>query len=145
MWNNIITQYKLWKTLHVYPSIRARNIKAWNKIGEKRTTREHRYTWYTQYGLCPCEGLHLALFWKIDLWDYMESSHMHHINLHHPIMSQSCVYKWHVQHVMCDEVQSTHTQKGLLYLSYIPRDMDYITYHNTCGINEFTPLYIENG
>ena len=45
---------------------------------------------------------------------------------------------------MCDELQSTHTQNGLLHLSYIPRDLDYNTSHNTCGINEFPPLYIEN-
>ena len=83
---------------------------------------------------------------KIDLQDYMTSSHMHHIKLQYPIMSQSCVYKWHTQHVVCDELQSTHTQKGLLHLSYIIRiGLDYNTSHNTCGINEFPPLYIENG
>ena len=85
-----------------------------------------------------------SIILKIDLQDYMASSHMHHIKLHHPIMSQSCVYKWHT-HVMCDELQSTHTQKDLLHLSYIPRDWDYNTSHNTCGINEFPPLYIDNG
>ena len=46
---------------------------------------------------------------------------------------------------MCDELQSTHAQNGLLHLSYIPRGLDYNTSHNTCGINEFPPLYIENG
>ena len=46
---------------------------------------------------------------------------------------------------MCDELQSTHTQKGLLHLSYIPRDLDYNTSHNTSGINEFPPIRIENG
>ena len=46
---------------------------------------------------------------------------------------------------MCDELQSTHTQKGLLHLSYIPRDLDYNASHNTFMINEFPPLYIENG
>ena len=86
-----------------------------------------------------------SIILEIDLQYYMASSHMHHIKLHHPIMSQSCVYKWHTQHVMCDELQSTHTQKGLLHLSYIPRDLDYSTSHNTYGRNEFTPLYIENG
>ena len=40
--------------------------------------------------------------------------------------------------------KSTHTQKGLLHLSYIPRGLDYNTSNNTCGINEFPPLYIEN-
>ena len=72
-----------------------------------------------------------SIILKIDLRNYMASSHMHHIKIHHPIMSQSCVYKWHTQHVMCDELQSTHTQKGLLHLSYIPRDLDYNTSHNT--------------
>ena len=56
-----------------------------------------------------------------------------------------CVQMTYTQHVMCDELQSTHTQKGLLHLSYIPRDLDYNTSHNTCGIHEFAPLYIENG
>ena len=46
---------------------------------------------------------------------------------------------------MCDELQSTQTQKGLLHLSYIPRDLDYNTSHNTSGINEFPPICIENG
>ena len=86
-----------------------------------------------------------SILLKIDLQDYMESSHTHHIKLHHPIMSQTCVYKRHTQHLMCDELQSTHTQKGLLHLSFIQRDLDCNTSHNTCGINEFPPLYIENG
>ena len=46
---------------------------------------------------------------------------------------------------MCDELQSTHTQKGLLHHSYIPRDLDYNISHNTCEINEFPTHYIENG
>ena len=46
---------------------------------------------------------------------------------------------------MYDELQSTHIQKGLIHLSYIPRDLDYNTSHNTYGINEFPTLYIENG
>ena len=86
-----------------------------------------------------------SIILKIDLQDYMASSHMHHINLHHRIMSQSCVHKWHTQHVMCDELQSTHTQKGILHLSYIRRDLDYNTSHNKCGINDFPHIYIENG
>ena len=46
--------------------------------------------------------------------------------------------------IMC--VQMTYTyQKGLLHLSYIPRDLDYNISHNTCEINEFPPLYIQNG
>ena len=32
-------------------------------------------------------------YYEIDLKDYMASSHMHHIKLHSPIMSQSCVCK----------------------------------------------------
>ena len=36
---------------------------------------------------------YIFIILKIDLQDYMTFSHMHHIKLHHPIMSQSCVYK----------------------------------------------------
>ena len=36
-------------------------------------------------------------------------------------------------------------QRGLLHLSYILRGLDYNTSHNTRGINEFPPLYIDNG
>ena len=36
-------------------------------------------------------------------------------------------------------------KKGLLHLCYIPRYLGYNTSHNTCGINEFLPLYIEIG
>ena len=46
---------------------------------------------------------------------------------------------------MCDELQSTHAQKGLLHFSYIPRDLDYNASHNPCGINKFPYLYIDNG
>ena len=38
------------------------NIENQNTNGEKITTREHLYTWFTQYGLHPGEGLHLPLF-----------------------------------------------------------------------------------
>ena len=46
---------------------------------------------------------------------------------------------------MCDELQLTQTQKGVLHLYYIPRDLEYNTFDNTCGINESPFIYRENG
>ena len=65
-----------------------------------------------------------SIILKIDLQDYMASPHMHHIKLHHPIMSQSCVQ---MTYTTCDVWWTTINTypKGSPLPLYIPRVLDY--------------------
>ena len=107
----------------------------WNSKKETKEKRVHQiYVVHPKYGLRPREGLSLYYLQKSPILQYEPSPHACH-TIQYPQKYPRADRQKDLHH---SSHNNFHYNEWLPHLSYIVRDLKDITYHNQCGINDFT-------
>ena len=132
---NNIQLYESTRSIHLLAILTS----TWNSKKEPKEKEYTRYTWFTQnMGYIHGKVCLLYYLQKSPILQYEPSPHAFHTiqypeNIQEQIDTKTYIIT--LSYKMCN-------YEWIPHLSYIVRDLKDITYHNQCGINDFTFIYI---